>query len=390
MAMFMEGNGQVYEETTVPVQSMLGSWTRQSRAGNLGTRRRRRHRNGLGSSSLRDIAMRACVQNIDIIPAETLRYYGWHYGNMLRVALENSKLWSFSTWCLFQEAFPDDIDDSDQYYHVRVAAREHTAPDLIDSFALHLSKFTFECLTHLSIRNLRITKAHMMSLLQIPNLAVLSLEQPPVHYIDRTDDPDDRFMSIWGRSVREKGAFGKLKAIRLKHFAMGLVDSLQVLERFPALSLCNLDAGLVLEELHDIDLGSSSFGEEFHNDQWQDLPSEGNLDHRWKFKRLRPINYSVQEDMERMYSIATELDQNATSKVSHSRLSIDYGEESSKTRYDPSEASLWLKRTPQVMDQAHKRSNEEAMGAPPKKKKRMEIRRNKQKDVGSMLAGFGG
>lgn len=82
MKSFNRDNGQIYTETTSGVvRSMIPSWKKHS-TGRRVNPKKYRYIEG-GSSSLRDMALRACCWNAEIFTPEALEYPGWHYAAMI-------------------------------------------------------------------------------------------------------------------------------------------------------------------------------------------------------------------------------------------------------------------------------------------------------------------
>jgi hypothetical protein len=106
----------------------------------------------------------------------------------------------------------------------------------ISSMASYLSRLPLSCLTFLSIRNHHLRVDDFMALLDVPNLAVLHLEQHREAYTEI----DDRSLQIWGRAVKEKQAFHQLKVICFQKFRISLHGSLTGLNLFPSLFLANI------------------------------------------------------------------------------------------------------------------------------------------------------
>lgn len=92
---------------------------------------------------------------------------------------------TFKVWKVFHAAFPRSIE-LDHAYRVHIKSNPSTVPALyapavspweMDSIQRQLTSLPFASLSNLNLLNLQLRHTHLMGLLNLPNLAVLALEQ---------------------------------------------------------------------------------------------------------------------------------------------------------------------------------------------------------------------
>lgn len=79
MAQFDPSSGLVFTERLAPVRSMVPAWTTNSRGKRVNPSRSLQ----LRCSSLQEMALRACVWNVDNMEPEALKWLGWPYARRL-------------------------------------------------------------------------------------------------------------------------------------------------------------------------------------------------------------------------------------------------------------------------------------------------------------------
>lgn len=196
---------------------------------------------------------------------EALQYAGWlPYGKQIYDRLKQTDTLDVAAWSIFRAAFPEDIDQS---FHIRVREKWGSPPTELESISQRLSLPVFNCLTFLDIQELKLGFGDLMTLTNIPNLAVLALKQH-LPNIPNDEYVNDRAMRNWGRAVQEKGTYQKLKVLILHNFFINLEDTLSALSSFPSLYLVNMNSS----QLEHYVLGMKE-GRLISDGRWQYLPT---------------------------------------------------------------------------------------------------------------------
>jgi hypothetical protein len=187
---------------------------------------------------------------------------------------------TFKLWKIFQAAFPNSIELSHTYC-VHIKSNTNTVattyaplafPSEMSSIQRQLTSLPFASLSNLNLLNLRLRHTHLMDLLNLPNLAVLALEQDVTQARARDDGGiDNRFMKRWGLEISKKKAFTKLRVLMLRHFQTALEDTFLGLTAFPQLLLCNLDSWFAKQDM----IGMKSGGAVPRRGRWRHLPTDG-------------------------------------------------------------------------------------------------------------------
>lgn len=154
-----------------------------------------------------------------------------------------SHLLTANAWSMFHEAFRN-CRELCSVYELWVPSRGQHVPVELPSIQKWLNARPFANLSALGLHDFCIGSRDLMALMDITNLAVLSIRNWGFADPDRTD----RAMRDWGRAVQEKGAFTKLKVAILTGFLTNQKAILACLALFPALKLCALDQTLTTQE----------------------------------------------------------------------------------------------------------------------------------------------
>jgi hypothetical protein len=251
MATFDKASGVVYTETTsARVGSMVPTWMYQAR-GKRSKKSILRSR-GTGCSSLQEMALRSCAFHADLFEPATLQWAGWHYASRLYLHLINTRVTEYPTassqltmacsealtynaWSIFATAYPAAINPY-QEFHIYSSDASYE-PTQLFSITSRLSKLPLTFISFLCIRDFDLTFDHLMALINIPSLAALVLEQARPG--GRSGITARHFLDF-GRAVREKRTFTKLRLLMLCDFGLGRKTVLQGIARFPALTLVGL------------------------------------------------------------------------------------------------------------------------------------------------------
>ncbi|OCL08442.1 hypothetical protein AOQ84DRAFT_376790 [Glonium stellatum] len=234
-----ESSGQVYEESTASVRSMIPHWLTRSR-GRI-YRPGEYKSPGPGVASLRDIAIRSAILHIDIIPPEVLKCVPWVVGKTIADYLTRTEAWSLKIWGTFAAAYSGEEDPVLKQYKINLCTKASGDMHELDLILKQLSTLSFNHITNLSIHRLKFTKTDFITLSNIQNLGVLALScDHSVADADHSGDIDDTFMKKWSRLVGEESRLLKLKVFILRRFTL-TAYILNYFSALPALLLCNIE-----------------------------------------------------------------------------------------------------------------------------------------------------
>ncbi len=169
---------------------------------------------------------------------------------------------TFNAWDLFRKAFPAEIDrlhhfhiPKDVFSPVGNGTRAYVnPPSQLPSVVNRLAKFDTTPLTYLWLQGYRITINDLMTIAQIPTLAVLSLYHPPTS--DRSTGLDERDLKNWGRAVHEASAFKQLRVLILRGFRVSEQAVFLSVARFPALTLVGISKDPLMPDTREQPPGS--------------------------------------------------------------------------------------------------------------------------------------
>lgn len=150
---------------------------------------------------------------------------------------------TFTSWKLFQQAFPDQLDRQHGFYISDYGDRV-LEPMQLPSIVLQLSKIDQNVLTMLCIRNFYLSVDHLLALTKIPNLATLVLEQHRSAQAHLTA----KDLHYWSRAARETSSFQNLKMLVLSCLNVDTHDVLRPVSQFPALTLLGLRQNEVIRK----------------------------------------------------------------------------------------------------------------------------------------------
>jgi hypothetical protein len=143
---------------------------------------------------------------------------------------------TFRTWCLFQKAFPRDIDRHSAY-RVQNRESECSLPSIVD----RLAKLDSSMLTFLCIQTSDMNIDQIIALARINTLAVLALELGRNSLALWNGERSIQTIRDWGRSVGESGSFKELRVLVLS--GCNLLPRRSVLRNissFPSLNLVGI------------------------------------------------------------------------------------------------------------------------------------------------------
>ncbi|OAF99570.1 uncharacterized protein CC84DRAFT_1209906 [Paraphaeosphaeria sporulosa] len=383
---FDEATGQVYEETQVPVTSMVSAWPDKCN-GRKTKPQSYRHR-GLGASSLYDMAMRSCAWHINLFMPSDLQSAEWHFAHRIYEHLQKNQNLTANAWSLFQQAFPGEAE-LNRTYPIRIPALYGQSASELPSIQQWLRLLPFSHLLLLNIQCLCLRLDDLITLTTLPNLGVLLMR---FAYDKLPQELDDKAMRDWSRAVKEKGAFTQLRVVGLHHHAASLPATLKGLSQFPALRICTVEpqpplasSQAAISQIASAALPFELLVDDYTGTADSDTPeavwSKGNLPGHVKMKMLYDLAGRMHPDQ-------------APEDVPDSAvLSVYYGAERNLAynRYP-----LWFKRLGSV-------ETEYEAGRQPKRyqddqggeertgggKKPRRLREGKQMDIGSLLGGFG-
>ncbi|KAH8727092.1 hypothetical protein GQ44DRAFT_612021 [Phaeosphaeriaceae sp. PMI808] len=311
------------------------------------------------------MALRACVWNVELFLPETLQWAGWHYASLIYKQVINNDTLSFNVWNIFLDAFPDKMES--QEFHVYQSGNWSFEPTELPSIVKRLSKLNTSFLTLLCIRDFILTLDHLVSLLDIPTLAAVLLEQAPPG--GKSPIEDIHFKS-WVSAAHKKSALQKLKLLVLCDFGIERKSVLERVSVFPSLSL----------------LG-------FQN-------SKTGKKHGWSHIKLDPYyiwsaSYLTSaQKLKRLQDLMKENEQRASMApgADDRSVCITYGGWANRSIH---ECTLWYIREfktlaqnqmPKITAESENGSSSKAGGRAANKKRKLRV--GKQVDVGSLLGAF--
>ncbi|KAF2204112.1 hypothetical protein GQ43DRAFT_461020 [Delitschia confertaspora ATCC 74209] len=222
----------------------------------------RKYRNrGNGASSLREMALRSCIWNIDNYGEDTLSSVPLYYGTMIYDRLMTGNTLSIRSWLLFKARYQENIRD---HYRLTVRGDSSESPKEIPSIAKQLSSLSFETLTFICIRNLPIDMDALWQLMHITSLRVLMLQDSGAlrHEVfdlsETVAKPDageitDYIVRKWSDAVHDRRHFPNLRVLELQSAGI-TTGALKSVALFPSLVFCNLifpSAQFLLDGLGD-------------------------------------------------------------------------------------------------------------------------------------------
>ncbi|RMZ70594.1 succinyl-3-ketoacid-coenzyme a transferase [Pyrenophora seminiperda CCB06] len=382
---FDPSSGLVYRETTsYSVRSMQTTWASQSRGKRVNPSIFRPR--GQGCATLQSMALRACLWNIDNMEPEALQWLTWTYARLLYDDLKSNDTLTFKTWSLFQNVFPNDID---QHAKFRVCAwiNNHASfvvPQL-SSIVDRLSRLDVSMLTFLSINGFELSSQDLASLSKIKTLAVLALAMREVS--DISADP----IRNWARSVHESDAFQKLRVLIFESHHKVQRDSL--LKNVSSFKLLNM-VGIYDHRKDPDTIGDWVLWSNRPPEQCQDKrrfvnidlssiqPEEGNPMAIWD-------DYKVEEAtrMRQLYDLSLSISQGTPEEHAYRSLAMTYY--ATENYCNQLSGVRWLFRERKDVDnQVIKRPRSEDTRREGLEKKR-KLRDGKKVDVGSLLGSFG-
>ncbi|KAH5249073.1 hypothetical protein HBI70_213560 [Parastagonospora nodorum] len=363
MKRFDRETGVVYTETTsAVVESMVPTWMYQAR-GKCSKKSTLRSR-GSGCSTLQAMALRSCAFHADFFEPETLQWGGWHYASRIYHHLLTTEALTYNSWAIFQAAYPADINPH-QHFHIPPSTHTY-APTLLPSLTSRLSTLSHPLITHLCIRNFALKFTDLTSLLCIPTLGALVLEQArPGGQSEITS----RHFLDFARAAREKGTLQRLRVLVVCDFGLGKGVVLRGMSGFPALRLVGV-VNSKTSVMHGEDVAGWRCVEE-------DELGKG-VNGVWNASYL-----TSEKKMQELYRLAGA--RGGERGVEERSVSITYGGGMGRSMY---EATAWFVRDHAVQAEEMKKpevGQQRVEGGVAKKRK---IRTGKQMDVGSFLGAF--
>ncbi|KAF2470327.1 uncharacterized protein BDR25DRAFT_33968 [Lindgomyces ingoldianus] len=414
MERYDESTGQVYTETTTPVQSMKFQFLNKTTGWKEGLKKYRNR--GPGPASLYEMALHSCAYNADRFLPETLKYCQWHYGEKIYRYLKQTDTETAMVWSIFKAAYPKEIHQNS--YHVLnpnpAGVRELSHG--LEIMGKQLLSLSLETLSFLCVSSYHINSVHLNTdLLNFPNLAVLVLTQKKVG-TRRATGGDSHMIQCWGRAVHEKRAFTRLRVLALRRFDISL-EVLMSLSLFPALYLCNLDSEFITLDLrHPLKKGrqfktqwkqiwpdrhivppvlESSLGARQTDLAGRNGDGNDNSNPETTWQRL---DFSVPQKMDILYDIAAaRLEEEHSIRIDRSPVvALQYRANASHHDIWPNlkSISIWLTRSV-APDQQHadpkgqpQDMEANTRGEDGSGNKRRKVREGKQKDIRSLLEIF--
>jgi hypothetical protein len=147
-----------------------------------------------------------------------------------------SEALTFNAWNLFYEAYPDQIDPQ-QHFHVHEPNEWSYEPRQLFSITNRLAKLDTSLVTLLCVRDFSLTFDHLKTLIKIPTLGALVLEQARPGGISEITA---RQFTDFARAVRENNAFQKLRLLIMCDFGIRRKAVLEGVAGWPALHLIGL------------------------------------------------------------------------------------------------------------------------------------------------------
>jgi hypothetical protein len=165
---------------------------------------------------------------------------------------------SFHTWSIFLKAFPEQIDRHTAFRYSDQKSRNSTASSQLPSMIERLAKLDVSVLTFFCVQDFVLNIDHLIALTKIDSLAVLVLERPMACQLSVDSAISIKEVLNWGRSVRESGAFQKLKVLAFGNLGPASSAVLTAASNFPALTLVGVFNNSASDQL-DYD-NEASFG----------------------------------------------------------------------------------------------------------------------------------
>jgi hypothetical protein len=144
---------------------------------------------------------------------------------------------SFHTWSIFLKAFPEHIDRHTAFQYNEEKKDKTTTPTQLPSMINRMAKLDVSVLTFFCVRGFVLNIDYLIALTKIDSLGVLVLERSMAFRIPADDDIPTKDVLNWGRSVRESGAFKKLKVLAFVNLGPEKSAVLKAVSDFPALTL---------------------------------------------------------------------------------------------------------------------------------------------------------
>jgi hypothetical protein len=134
---------------------------------------------------------------------------------------------------MFYRAFPKQVDREQNFYFVEPYTYSRR-PGELDYLSKMSAKLDMECLTYLCIEGLVLGFGDLMTLTDIPTLSGLAIAPRTA---PSGENLTDRHMRNWGRAVREKQTFQKLRILIFYDLGPSPSDILRAVSGFPFLHL---------------------------------------------------------------------------------------------------------------------------------------------------------
>jgi hypothetical protein len=147
-----------------------------------------------------------------------------------------SEALTFNAWNIFYDAYPDRISPQ-QHFHVHEPNEWSYEPRQLFSITNRLAKLDTSLVTLLCVRDFSLTFEHLKTLIKLPTLGALILEQARPGGISEITA---RQFTDFARAVREKDAFQKLRLLIMCDFGVGRNTVLEGIAGWPALHLIGL------------------------------------------------------------------------------------------------------------------------------------------------------
>jgi hypothetical protein len=147
-----------------------------------------------------------------------------------------SEALTFNAWNIFYDAYPDRISPQ-QHFHVHEPNEWSYEPRQLFSITNRLAKLDTSLVTLLCVRDFSLTFEHLKTLIKLPTLGALILEQARPGGISEITA---RQFTDFARAVREKDAFQKLRLLIMCDFGVGRNTVLEGIASWPALHLIGL------------------------------------------------------------------------------------------------------------------------------------------------------
>ncbi|KAH7393904.1 hypothetical protein DE146DRAFT_757385 [Phaeosphaeria sp. MPI-PUGE-AT-0046c] len=329
------------------------------------------------------MALRSCSFHVELFEPAALQWAGWHYAQRIYQHLLNAEAWSYNSWNIFYDAFPNEISRQ-QEFHIYQSEQWSYEPVQLLSMADRVAKLDPSFITLLCVRDFHLTFEHLKALIGIRTLAALVLEQarPGGEYGVNARD----FLNF-GRAVRERKAFQQLRLLVLCDFGLGRKAVLDGVSGVPSLRLVGLQnskLGVSTSMARDI-----AEGWKFMTDSELELrglsPSAFDPQSIW-IKSYLTSTRKIQQ----LYNLTKVLDQTSRVSAEEDRsVSLTYGGWANRSIY---EATAWFIRDYRQEVSENSKAKQPATSSTKGEgnlAKKRKIRPTKQMDVGSFLGAFG-